>query len=418
MAKIRHKGTLYQLPHFKLYRDGIWKPRFEPSPSLRKSGWNGYALQDDTGEWLDIETTIKKATKQLADIEAWRAGDQQQTSLHVRPNAKAGTLARLFCTYRADDAYRKDIGKSTRRQYRYALKAMETAIGDMNIPIASFEKPAAYALYKKLRRKHGLASANHHMRVLKRVFQIGGEHGLVRIDPMIKFRMKSTKPRVRFVETEEISHLIATADAMGLPSIGDTCVLAITTGQRSADILKFPINLANKDEHEFKQGKRGKIITLRTKLLNRMRPRLHNARRRAIDLSRGVTPTKLLIYEGTGRPYADTCQLSTAFRKVRVKAGKTMPSLLGLNDDGTPMMDRYGNDIQKASRATLSDFRDTLLTTMILAECTLSEVCSLLGHEEKSALEVWKHYKAERPEISISADDKMAKYCASHGLEY
>ncbi len=57
--------------------------------------------------------------------------------------------------------------------------------------------------------------------------------------------------------------------------------------------------------------------------------------------------------------------------------------------------------MSEKSRATLADCRDTLLTTMILAECTLSEVCALTGHEEKSALTVWKHYKAERSEISM-----------------
>ena len=416
MAQIKHGRVTYDLPHFKFYRDHKWQPRFEPSPRLRKAGWKGRPLKDELGAWMTIEDAIEKAKEILEKIDAWEAGNLQDTPPAVKMPTQANTIARLFDDYLESPDFKEDIGSSSQTQYDLSLRKISELI-PTHVPIAALDRTACIALYNKMRRTYTLSSANYHARVLKRVLKWGLDNGRIQAHPFAGYRLKGTKPRVRFVEEVEIQAMVKTADELGFFTLGSLIISGVVTGQRQGDILKFPITFPTELTNRIKQGKRGKIVNLPEPLLNLLRRRLIQQAEHARSRS-PVTPARLFIREATNRPYIGRHDLGRDLRTVRKAAAKTCPSVQGLDELGRPLTDDRGKPDQNGHRFTFADLRDTALTRLILAECTISEACSIMGHEERSALTVWRHYLAQRPEMAENAARKVAAWCEANGISY
>lgn len=431
MATLRHRGSVLKLPHFKFERSGRWQPRFEPSPDLRAAGWTGYALKDEHGRWLDRDATVERAFQILQEIEAWRAGQQPDVP-SVKAHVRARTIAHLMQVYRQADEFLRDIKPDTRRDYARALDAV-LALIPPDIAVDAIDGPAIKALYAKLRRTHGHATANHHMRVLQRAWGIGMDYGVAIHDPFKRFRLKGTPPRVRFVEETELQALISSARTLGHHTMAALLATAVVTGQRQGDLLKLPRNIVTRLDREATtprqhgedliQGKRGAIINLPPSLLNILRGTLTDQAAHARNVikatRRNYLPTELFIRESTGLAYPDRHAVNKDFLKTRAHAAETCPSLLGLNADKTPITDpATGEDLSAQHRATFADLRDTAVTRMVLADCNIGEVCKITGHSERSALTVWKHYLALRPEMADSAGRKVARWCEQNGISY
>lgn len=58
------------------------------------------------------------------------------------------------------------------------------------------------------------------------------------------------------------------------------------------------------------------------------------------------------------------------------------------------------------------DLRDTAVTWLALAECTIPEIAAVTGHSLQSITSVLEHYLARHPEL---ADHAIAKLVAWHG---
>ena len=53
-----------------------------------------------------------------------------------------------------------------------------------------------------------------------------------------------------------------------------------------------------------------------------------------------------------------------------------------------------------------------------MADCNNTQVCSIIGHEEKHAMELRRNYLAMRPEMAEAAGDKLEKWKATNGIKY
>ncbi len=82
------------------------------------------------------------------------------------------------------------------------------------------------------------------------------------VNPARALGMQSPEIVVRFGEREEIAALVAAADAMGRPEIGDMVILGVWTGQRQGDRLAMVEHSAElvRGRRMLKQRKTGAIV--------------------------------------------------------------------------------------------------------------------------------------------------------------
>lgn len=85
------------------------------------------------------------------------------------------------------------------------------------------------------------------------------------------------------------------------------------------------------------------------------------------------------------------------FREIREEAAKACPSLLGNDELDLPI-------------ALFIDLRDTGITRLALAQCTLDEICSWSGHTRDSAMRILRHYIDLNAGFADSAADKLIAY--------
>jgi hypothetical protein len=422
MAKIRLRGTVYHLPYVKTHRGKRWQPRFEPSPALRRAGWTGFPFQDAGGQWLTDEKLIVEAQKILARIDAWQGGDDQSAPDGVDRPPAANSLDRLFHDYSTSTHCQTKLTPATRSNYMRALKAIGDLI-PLDVPIGALDVPEASDLFDKMKHKHGLSTALHHCRVLKAVFAWGRKRGYMSQNPLLELRLEQAPARVRFGEEVEIQALINAADALGLFTMGSMIATAVVCGHRQGDISRFPIDLPEQISHNVRTSKRNRMALMPQAVLTMMRPRLtkqaDHARAVTAAAHPSLTPAFLFIRESTGLPYPDRHAINKDYRRIRIEAAKAQPSVMGWAAWETPMTDPdSGADISGAERFTFADLRDTALTRLVLAGCTLGEVCSITSHTEGSAVRVWRNYLAYRPELAENAGGKIAKWWAAEGISY
>jgi hypothetical protein len=60
--------------------------------------------------------------------------------------------------------------------------------------------------------------------------------------------------------------------------------------------------------------------------------------------------------------------------------------------------------------AWFMDLRDTAVTNLAAAGCTIPEICSITGHTERSAYEILKHYLALNGDMADAAIAKLVAY--------
>lgn len=53
------------------------------------------------------------------------------------------------------------------------------------------------------------------------------------------------------------------------------------------------------------------------------------------------------------------------------------------------------------------DLRDTAVTCLARAKCTLPEICQITGHTLQSATQTLKHYLSSHPDLADNAIEKL-----------
>lgn len=132
----------------------------------------------------------------------------------------------------------------------------------MNGPVP---RPILFDFYERLWTTKALATARALIATLSAAISWGMRSGRVKliVNPAKKQKLEKPQERIRAFMPIEIRQLVAAADAIGLPEIGDSVMMAVWTGQRQNDRLAM-IDAGLTDGHRiFRQAKTGAIVAVR-----------------------------------------------------------------------------------------------------------------------------------------------------------
>ncbi|WP_183895655.1 hypothetical protein [Rhizobium skierniewicense] len=224
------------------------------------------------------------------------------------------------------------------------------------------------------------------------------------VNPAHKLRMKVPPPRIRAGTPAEIEQMIKAADAIGLEEIGDMIALGVWTGQRQNDRLLFTFLGRDRGSVDFRQMKTGAIVSIPEAPELTSRIKLMQERRKKAQI---VSPHVVLDERSWSQ--FDKFSYYKRYKLVQMAATKGMPSQ-GSRTEIQPM----------PSCADLrdQDLRDTAVTWLARAGCTIPEICAITGHNFNSANEILKHYLAMHQELAYSAMRKMISWHETDGKTY
>lgn len=381
------KTTEPKIPYIT-WRRG--KPRFTPSPTLRAMGYESKDLKAPSGEWMtEAEARLWSSdfARELASARAKpRRGRPKVAAPRPAPTRDILSVAGLMRDWLnpTENPDIADLRPNTLRYYRQRLETVEAHAPDIwHSPAEALDKPICLGLYDKLRIKVGLHSANGSLRILGIGLQWGMDRGRLPsmlINPAHKLKMKSPPPRVRFATKEEVAHFVGMADSLGRPEVGDMITLAVWSGQRQQDRLVLSLLNRAGGRIKLRQEKTRAIVSMPEAPELRRRLEASLDRRKTAEI---ISPY-VILNERCWEPFKED-YYRHLFDDVRRAAAKTMPSLKGLRDQ---------------------DLRDTAVTWLAMAGCTIPEICAITGHTFASATGILKHYLATNAEM---ADNAMAK---------
>ena len=365
----------------------VWRggcPRFVPGPSVRAIGYRGKDLKHPDGTWLTLQETIdwSEGFGEELEVRRQRLNLMQKTSKKKARNlSRPGyisvgeLLAKWLVERKAEHMQTGKPSSKTLRSYDYNIRAFQLFDEELwTAPAVSVTDVLANGIYKKLRAEKGVFMSKAIISTVRPAWRWAKkEMGLITNNPWNDLRMTTPPPRLRVGTIDEMKQLIATADEMGRHDIGDAIMLGICSGQRQNDRLLF--ELSGMDEHvlTFKQSKTGAIVQMPA--IRPLKKRLAAAKIRR-NKFRTTFPT-LLIDEKHRCCWDqgdDGDRYKKAFRKVCNKAAEKIPSLKGFRDQ---------------------DLRDTAVTWLANAGCTLPQIASITGHSVENIHKILKHYLAQ-----------------------
>jgi integrase len=417
------------IPHVD-WRDG--RPRFNPSPALRKLGYQRENLTGDAGQWMtlaEVETWITARLDEVAERRARKDAGKRLAPLQTRSDLY--TVERMF-----DDLWRsprflrpkpldtapvaglrlvakpaltpREAKRARRREHArlgaktiqdYKIKAGALAKFDPELwgsPIAAISRPVAKGLHERLWAEKGLPMANGVIAVFRLAMSHAYDHGrFTQPNPLLKLRLPAVEPRIRVGTAPEIDALMAAADSadpdIADPELGDAIMLALYTGQRQGDVLQLSERNEENGKIRFIQNKTGARVRVRA--LPPLVDRLAAARQRKLVNGHQNAPT-IVVSRHTGQPIAGM-QCTKRFAKLRAAAAKTCPSVADF---------------------WFMDLRDTAVTRLALATCTMPEIASITGHSIETINTVVKHYLELREEHADAAITKLAAWLEAEGI--
>lgn len=434
------------------WRDG--RPRWIPSPALRAAGWKGLDLKDPKGAWLARGASIDAAGAIVEGVGAWRAGGVVAAALAPcapsgacqtpgaglpRPAGDRRSIGFLLDGYLGDKAkaiepseeFRAYKNKGDRRSklsrmvdvlagyvvqppadakpaeleaYREARDQVRLMSIDVLEPPEFEDTPdletasgPLYALYWKLFRQVGAPMAHGVMADISAWLSWCVKRRAIRQN-FAKLVDRETPPgRIRVGTWEELRAMIWAAEALGLPSIADSIILAVDLSWSQVDRLKLKWPQINTEGRV--KGRRQKTgITGETPLLKGLGvPRVAAIRQRQKDLyGETVHPTHVLVCELTGRPWEST-HYRHKYAEVRVLAASKVPSVATLQD---------------------LDLRDTAITVAYAAGLKPEEIRTRSLHSMKRIAEVLqKHYVELGQETADAGALKLNDYLAKRGIK-
>lgn len=432
------------------WREG--RPRFMPGKNLREKGYAGTDLRHPDGSKVAPADLVPGTKNDGAWFTIGEAMDWSQAfsrSLKaaavqeaIAPKAKPGRataprgsypVSRLIEDWKNTDAFKADLAEKTRQDYKQKMKVLEDRAPDIwGAEIDALDRAILYGVYDDLRQDPGLATARGVIRVLSSAITWGlnrGKFKILKANPALKLQMKSPPPRVRFATRRELAALIAVADFAGVPEMGDSFTLAVWSGQRQGDRLNLKHQARVKERIVLRQEKTGAIVAIpeSPELVKRFR----GARERR--QAAGVVSAHMILSEKSWQPWNDHTYRHV-FSEIRTIAANG----LWQAEDGTlicPVNKSFkhlkhvrpgpkrgegqGRELVAAVPSVADfwemDFRDTAVTWLGLAGCSVPEICAITGHTLQSATIVLRHYLAQHPEMADSAISKMVAWYEGDG---
>jgi hypothetical protein len=365
------------------------RPRWEPGPTLRAKGWKGRDLKDEQGTWLELTAAIEAAKRLNDEVEAWRAGGapRRKPAAPLRPSR---TAEHLWEIYRQSPRYTRKAA-TTQDDYRRKAKIFLARFGEFSV--AAIDKPHLYRWWEELYAARGHAMANGILAVVRAMLSHACRIGWRADNPAKQLALDTVAPRLVFWLPDEVTAIVAAADQLGEPSVGDAIVVALHSGQRLGDVLAMPDRIFDDKRIRLSQAKMksrgGALIDAPMTPALRDRVAAIKTRKRACGLIRIDT---LVLREDTGGPY-DKFSFNKAFRRARALAAKACA-------DTCPGL----------AEKRFQDLRDTAVTRLALAGCSIAEIAAITGHSLNSITQIIKHYLVLQPEMADAAIAKLSAW--------
>lgn len=437
------------------WRDG--RPRFSPGPAMRAEGYAGTDLRwpDQVpqgwkpadlksgerfeGRWFTRGEAIDWSDAFVSGRKARATAPKRR---RTRP-AKAGvSVAGMFEAWRQSPKFKKPrpegYSPSTIEDYAQKARVMEEdhpLIWAM--PATAVTRPLLRAAFEQTQMKRGLATARGMILTVSAAFSWATLVGKVlrKDNPALKLQMSKPAPRVRFGSRAEIDGLVAMADAIGRPELGDGVLLAVWTGQRQGDRVAYLHKGVLHGRRHFRQSKTGAIVAvlespqlearLSAAMARRAAARAEALLAAASGASRAAAEVRfghVLLDETRWLPFSgDHWSRSFADLRALLTAG------LGHNETPDEALARHarGKDprfnswrvapVPSVANLWDLDLRDTAVTWMALAGSTIPEIIAVTGHDAETAHTILKHYLARHPEMADAAIRKMIDWYDNNG---
>lgn len=387
---------------FVSWRNG--RPRFQPSPSLRRQGHQGHdlKLQDadgrlrwmTEGEALDWSIAFqarvgaerqaardaRRKAEERAEAEA-RAASRRQPRMEA---ARSYTLGQMLEDHKLHGTRR--LKKSTRRVYGEFLKTFAAeAPRAWAAEALSITRPVVIGIYEDLLERRGRAMAYQCVMYLHAVYNWAIDRGRltrpqgVPGNPASRIPMEKPQPRIRTLTVADWLHLVAAADAAGFADIGDAVVWGALGAQRAGDRLAMTPATIVDGRACLVQEKTGQdvAVPLSRHLLKRLKARPVPAGARAI-----------IRHAETGDPMPYPTYAGR-FRKARAEAAKDRPHLSDFHDQ---------------------DLRDTAISWLAQSGCTDFEIMAVSGHGHAGKTRVLGHYLQIDNQLADAAIAKLDRW--------
>ena len=403
-------------PAYLKWRDG--RPRWEPGPKLRRLGWKGQDFKNATGAWFDKGAAVTAAEAINAKVEA----AQTANGGRVSPTPKAKTIhprscQALYNAWTATPEYEM-LSKGTRDDYESKARAFLNTIvveeteegstprrgdkGFAEIHVGAIARRHMKGLWRELYRTRGHHMANGVMRIVSIMMTFAVDEDWIKISPAAKLKLKQAPPRLVLWLPDELALIVATADELGLPSVGDAIVAALHSGQRQGDVLAMPERIFDEVRIRLSQLKTNAKID--APMTPAMLARVAAARARRSDTKVIDLERKLILRDRDGGEY-DRHYFGKMFRKVRDAAAQKRQT--------------HGNQAlvcPNIADKNFQDLRDTAVTRLALAGCTLPEIAAITGHDLESITRIIKHYLVLQPAMADAAIGKLNAWLAKEGI--
>lgn len=410
------------------------RPRFNPGPKLRRLGYKGEDLRHhETGPWYSLDEAVAWADARRAEAAGRRARRAQGQRLAPLRRPGVVTVDDVFQRWFASPKFTGGIRRGKRNQtgvaastaasYRNMASNLTRFDPELAQSAAAAVTPAiAQAVFERLWEQRGLAMARGIVAVASSCWRWARKQpGMgVTVNVWRDVDKPVLAPRLRVAEPDELLALVAANDAIGQFEMADSAMLGVWSGQRQGD--RLALQLVGRDDRgrlKLRQGKTGAVIQVPA--APQLEARLAAARERRA--ARKIVSTFLLANESlTRKPGGRFTKKSynTMWRRGRDAAVHGVILL-----DGVPTIakDLRGDNYHWLVRPTPSladfkdqDLRDTAVTWLARAGCTLPEICSITGHSEAAATSIMKHYLARHPEMADAAIAKLVTWAEQQGM--
>lgn len=421
--------------------DGSIRPRFKPGPLERRRRKQlglplSFDLKHHDGAWY-----TRDEVAEFCRTKAWEPAPAAPGAPSEKPRQrrvidllddwfasieKAGELSpKTIASYKKTK--HATIYKPRTRADRAADKALEVEPFVL-ARVSAIEEPEVVAFYnyQKATRGHHMALAI--VTVIASAYTWGRRDPFWRIkyNPALKLGLARPKGRIVFYTDDEIRALLAAADHLGRPSIGDAILLGLFTAQRQGDRLELEDAGLEYGRRKFKQSKTGVIVEVPETA--RLKERLEQAasRRAAIALRMGQKDHQrakaIVVNESTGRAWSQTDYRHT-FDDVRRIAHEgvidyeaTAKQAWPANEPIYKIAPTPSLMFKEGKFKTDADLRDTAVTWLANAGCSLLEICAITGHSPASAQTIMKHYLSLGRELADAGIAKLEAWMQKEGI--
>lgn len=435
------------------WRDG--RPRWIPSPTLRKAGWSGRDLKDPrSGAWLAMGVSIDAAGAINQAVLAWKQGQLVPASYADIAPANACAKPRLTDEQRLerhsvgalidewvgaknpDGTWRIEpsnevslLAPRTQVEYRSKLKRLVDALAGYYKPLlanaSELERETYVAATREIRalsvkylqtpeddedgdaelyvafwglRKHcGVHQADGVMRTASAWLEwCKKRKRAIRSNPVTDVDRVELPGRLRPATWEELGALIRAAEKLGYPSIADSIILGIDLSWSEIDRLQLTwpqISAENRVRtRRQKTNRPGE-----TRLLDALGvPRIAKIRQRQRELfGDKVKPTHVLICETTKKPWGSS-HYQTTLAEIRRLAATEVPT---------------------AGEVLDKDLRSTAVCVAYNAGLSKIQIAGRTLHSLRQIDEILdKHYGQIGREVADQGADLLNSYLDAKGI--